>query len=186
MTALRQVKAGAAAAWKASAMATQEKAMGTGRRAILRAGLGAGLGVLLLPAPGRAEERVPVQVWRDPNCGCCHLWIAHMREAGFAVQDNLVRAVGPWRMTLGIPSDLLSCHAARVAGFALEGHVPALAVRRLLAERPAGVRGLAVPAMPVGSPGMEVPGMEPETYDVIAFGAGPHRVFMRFRGGVPA
>ncbi|WP_343896621.1 DUF411 domain-containing protein [Craurococcus roseus] len=85
---------------------------------------------------------------------------------------------------LGIPADLLSCHAAAVGGYAPEGHVPAPAVERLLAERPAGVRGLAVPGMPIGSPGMEVPGRPEDAYDVIAFSVdAPHRVFMRFRGG---
>lgn len=146
--------------------------------------LAACLGVPALPA--RAEARPLVQVWRDPNCGCCHLWMPHLVAAGFAVQDNQVRSVGAWRRMLGIPSDLLSCHAARVEGFAIEGHVPPLAIRRLLEERPAGVRGLAVPGMPIGSPGMEVPGAAPETYDVIAFGTGPHRPFMRFRGAEPA
>lgn len=156
--------------------------MTAGRRNLLLAGLG----VLAAPASVRAQSQTVVQVWRDPSCGCCHLWIPHLREAGFAVQDNVVRNVAAWRRMLGTPSDLLSCHAARVEGFALEGHVPPLAIRRLLAERPAGVRGLAVPGMPIGSPGMEVPGTPPEAYDVIAFGAGEHRVFMRFVGTEPA
>ena len=130
------------------------------------------------PAAGRR-----LQVWRDPNCGCCGAWVEHMRAAGFRVEDNLVPSAAPARRMLGIPADLLSCHAASVGGFALEGHVPAPAVLRLLAERPAGVRGLAVPAMPIGSPGMEVPGRPDDAYDVVAFSAdAPHRVFMRFRG----
>jgi hypothetical protein len=87
---------------------------------------------------------------------------------------------------LGIPSDLLSIHAATVDGYALEGHVPARAVLRLLAERPAGVPGLAVPAMPTGSPGIEVPGQPDDEYDGVAFdGSGGHRAYMRFRGGQP-
>lgn len=158
--------------------------MAIGRRSLVMAGLA--MPALAVPMAARAEARSLVQVWRDPNCGCCHLWIPHLQAAGFAVQDNPVRPLHGWRRMLGIPADLLSCHVARVEGFALEGHVPPLAIRRLLAERPAGVRGLAVPGMPVGSPGMEVPGVAPETYDVIAFGTGPHQVFMRFRGGEPA
>lgn len=152
-----------------------------GRRGVALGGL-----ALLLPAirPARAEAPL-VQAWRDPNCGCCHLWIAHLRGEGFAVEDNVVRSVAAWRRMLGTPADLLSCHAARIGGFALEGHVPAAALRRLLAERPAGLRGLAVPGMPVGAPGMEVPGAAAEEFDVIAFGAGPHRPWMRFRGEVP-
>ncbi len=143
----------------------------------------AAIAAAVLPgvAPAAAARRL--QVWRDPNCGCCGGWVEHMRAAGFQVEDNQVPSAAPARRMLGIPADLLSCHAAAVGGYALEGHVPASAVKRLLAERPAGVRGLAVPGMPLGSPGMEVPGQPDDTYDVIAFGDGaPHRVFMRFRG----
>lgn len=140
----------------------------------------------LVAAPLRARATAPVSVWRDPNCGCCTGWVAHLRAEGFPVQDQVVPSVAPVRRRLGTPADLLSCHAGQVEGFVLEGHVPAAAIRRLLAERPAGVRGLAVPAMPVGSPGMEVPGQVPDTYDVIAFGDGPHRPFMRFVGSRPA
>lgn len=125
-----------------------------------------------------------LRVWRDPNCSCCGAWVDHMRAAGFRVEDNLVASAAPARRMLGIPADLLSCHAAAVDGYALEGHVPASAVSRLLAERPAGVRGLAVPGMPLGSPGMEVPGRPPDSYDVIAFADNAaHTAFMRFRGG---
>lgn len=148
------------------------------------------LGALALAAAAHrasAQAALPtLTVWRDPSCGCCGAWVAHMRAAGFAVQDNLVASPAAARRALGIPADLLSCHAAEVGGYALEGHVPALAAKRLLAERPAGVRGLAVPAMPTGSPGMEIPGQPTETYDVIAFDSGEGRwAFMRFRGGKP-
>lgn len=144
-----------------------------------------GLALLASPRPAPAEPLPRVQVWRDPYCGCCGAWVEHMRAAGFPVEDNVVASVAAVRRMLGTPSDLLSCHAGLVGGFVLEGHVPALAVGRLLAERPAGVRGLAVPAMPIGSPGMEVPGEAPDTYEVIAFGDGAHRPFMVFRGGDP-
>ncbi|MBX9700683.1 MAG: DUF411 domain-containing protein [Acetobacteraceae bacterium] len=151
------------------------------RRPLIAASLAA-----LVAAPLRARAATPVSVWRDPNCGCCTGWVDHLRAEGFAVQDQVVPSVAPVRRRLGTPADLLSCHAGQVEGFVLEGHVPSAAIRRLLAERPAGVRGLAVPAMPVGSPGMEVPGQAPDTYDVIAFGDGPHRPFMRFVGSRPA
>ena len=138
---------------------------------------------MALPGAAPAAAR-RLQVWRDPGCGCCGCWVEHMRAAGFQVEDNLVASAAPARRMLGIPADLLSCHAAVVDGYALEGHVPAPAVKRLLAERPAGVRGLAVPGMPLGSPGMEVPGQPEDAYDVIAFADGAaHRAFMRFRGG---
>lgn len=95
----------------------------------------------------------------------------------------MVASPAPFRRMLGIPSGLLSCHAAAVDGYALEGHVPAEAVLRLLAERPAAVRGLAVPATPVGSPGMEMPGEPGDVYHVVAFGGSGERVnFMRFGG----
>ena len=141
--------------------------------------------VAAVALPGGAPLAVrQLRVWRDPNCGCCGGWVEHMRAAGFQVEDNQVASAAPARRMLGIPADLLSCHAAAVGGYALEGHVPASAVKRLLAERPAGIRGLAVPAMPLGSPGMEVPGQPEDAYDVIAFADGaPHRVFMRFQGG---
>ncbi|WP_229681654.1 DUF411 domain-containing protein [Neoroseomonas lacus] len=97
-----------------------------------------------------------------------------------------MRSVATARRMLGTPSDLLSCHMGLVRGYALEGHVPAAAVTRLLAERPAGISGLAVPGMPGGSLGMEVPGQVPDSYDVLAFDArGDRSVFMRFRGGTP-
>lgn len=159
---------------------------------VRRRGILAGLGAMVvgradLEAQAQAQERLPLlTVWRDPNCGCCSGWLAHMRAAGFQVLDNVVSSPAPARRMLGIPDDLLSCHAAQVGGFALEGHVPAAAVKRLLDERPAGVRGLAVPGMPIGSPGMEVAGQAPDTYDVIAFDRGKVRTtFMRFRGAEP-
>src|SRR4051794_29578091 len=85
----------------------------------------------LAPARLRAEPGSRVAVWRDPNCGCCSGWVAHLRAEGFAVDDQVVPALGPVRRQLGTPSDLLSCHAGQIEGFALEGHVPAAAIRRL-------------------------------------------------------
>jgi hypothetical protein len=146
--------------------------------------LAAAVAAMAAPAAAQPRRQRLLQVWRDPGCGCCGAWVEHMRAAGFDVEDHLVPSPAPARRRLGTPADLLSCHAAAVDGYALEGHVPAAAVRRLLAERPAGIRGLAVPGMPLGSPGMEVPGQPEEAYDVVAFADGaPHRVFMRFRGG---
>lgn len=145
-----------------------------------------GIAVAALAAPAFAQSRPSIEVWRDPNCGCCSGWVAHLRAEGFAVTDRVVRNVGAYRQMLGTPADLLSCHAARIAGFGIEGHVPAHAIRRLLTERPAGVAGLAVPAMPIGTPGMEVPGQPPETYDVIAWRRdGSHVPWIRMRGAEP-
>jgi len=144
------------------------------------------IGVAMVPLLARAEALPKLQVWRDAACGCCGAWVEHMRAAGFPVEDNVVASVASARRMLGTPADLISCHAGRVGGFVLEGHVPALAVKRLVASRPVTIRGLAVPAMPTGSPGMEVPGQAPDTYDVIAFDSNGGRMsFMRFRGGEP-
>lgn len=108
-----------------------------------------------------------VEVWKDPNCGCCKDWITHMQANGFAVTvhdtgNNAVRA------RLGLPQRLGSCHTALVAGYVLEGHVPAADVHRLLAQKPKAL-GLAVPGMPVGSPGMDGPeyGGRKDPYDVL-------------------
>lgn len=138
----------------------------------------------LAAAPALAQPRDRAEVWRDPHCGCCGGWVEHLRDEGFAVTDRVVSSVAPFRRMLGTPTDLLSCHAARIAGWlAIEGHVPALAIRRALAERVPGVVGLAVPAMPVGTPGMEVPGQQPEAYDVVAWRAdGSHFAWLRMRG----
>ena len=96
---------------------------------------------------------IPVAVWKDPNCGCCKDWIAHMEQHGFTVS---VREEGNTavRARLGMPQKLGSCHTAVVQGYVIEGHVPAADIQRLLKERPRAL-GLAVPGMPVGSPGMD-------------------------------
>jgi hypothetical protein len=96
-----------------------------------------------------------VEVWKDPNCGCCQLWVEHLQAHGFKVN---VRDVGNTaaRQRLGMPEKLGSCHTATVGGYVIEGHVPAADIRRLLKERPVAL-GLSVPGMPIGSPGMDGP-----------------------------
>ncbi|MBA2238471.1 MAG: DUF411 domain-containing protein [Lysobacter sp.] len=97
-----------------------------------------------------------VVVNKTASCGCCGVWVDHMREAGFEVQVNNVDNVNPIKERVGVPLGKGSCHTAEVGGYFIEGHVPAEDVKRLLAEKP-DARGLAVPGMPLGSPGMEVP-----------------------------
>lgn len=97
-----------------------------------------------------------VEVWKTPTCGCCADWVDHLRENGFTVKVNDVGDTGAFRAALGMPQDYGSCHSARVGGYAVEGHVPAEDIKKLLAERPDAV-GLTVPGMPLGSPGMEHP-----------------------------
>jgi hypothetical protein len=126
-----------------------------------------------------AADDAVITVHKDPTCGCCSGWVRHLQQAGFATNIVESRDLDPVKRRLGVPDDLAACHTAEVSGYVVEGHVPATAVKRLLAERPSAT-GLAVPGMPVGSPGME--GGEPETYDVVLFGPNGRRPYMRFRG----
>lgn len=119
------------------------------------------------PWPARGETR-QVTMYKSPTCGCCNEWAEHLRRNGFSVEAHDVADVAPVKAENGIPPQLASCHTAFVEGYVIEGHVPASDVRRLLAERPA-VAGLAVPGMPVGSPGMEGP--NPQRYEVLSFDA---------------
>jgi hypothetical protein len=128
-----------------------------------------------------ASAATTVTVTKDPNCGCCGAWVEHLKAEGFAVEVTETAAVNRVKAKLGVPSELASCHTAEVEGYVIEGHVPAAAVRRLLAEKPQAT-GLAVPGMPVGSPGMEVAGAPADTYDVVLFGTFGKRVFARFEG----
>lgn len=125
----------------------------TGVRVTRRLCLTALAGAAVSAAWARAPQKPSVEVWKDPNCGCCKDWVAHLQQSGFVVQ---VFETGNTRMRqqLGIAQSLGSCHTARVGGYAIEGHVPAKDILRLLREKPAAV-GLAVPGMPVGSPGMD-------------------------------
>ncbi|MSP49015.1 MAG: DUF411 domain-containing protein [Alphaproteobacteria bacterium] len=107
-----------------------------------------------------------VTVWRDPSCGCCEGWVKHMRGHGFRVRVVAAADLAPIKARHGIPDALQSCHTAAVDGYVLEGHVPAPAVIRLLTERPRA-KGLAVPGMPLSSPGMDA-GVD--HYDVVLFG----------------
>jgi hypothetical protein len=118
-----------------------------------------------------------VEVYKTPTCGCCSKWVEHLRADGFTVRVSDLEDLSALKKTSGIPARLQSCHTARIGAYVVEGHVPASDVRKLLSERP-GVAGIAVPGMPIGSPGMEVTGVKPQPFDVIAFDkAGQTRVF---------
>ncbi|HEX5866558.1 MAG TPA: DUF411 domain-containing protein [Beijerinckiaceae bacterium] len=139
------------------------------------------LGLVLAGATrARAADLPRMVVTKDPSCGCCRAWAEHVRAAGFPVEIVESASVARLKARLGVPQDLAGCHTAEVGGYVVEGHVPAAAIRRLLEERPAAT-GLAVPGMPVGSPGMEVEGSPPETYEVILFGPSGRRRFARYR-----
>ena len=117
--------------------------------------------------PAIASNATAVEVWKDPSCGCCQDWIDHMQANGFAVTTH-ERGNAAVRARLGLPQRLGSCHTALVGGYLLEGHVPAADVRKLLKEKPKAL-GLAVPGMPVGSPGMDGPAYNgrKDPYDVL-------------------
>ena len=118
------------------------------------------------PATPLQNAKLPlVVVHKNPTCGCCENWVAHMRQAGFAVQVRDEGNLDAIKQGLGVPVGKGSCHTAEVGGYMIEGHVPAEDVRRLLAEKP-DARGLVLPGMPIGSPGMEVPSGEVSPYIV--------------------
>ncbi|RJF97620.1 DUF411 domain-containing protein [Noviherbaspirillum saxi] len=145
------------------------------RRTLLQGALAA----LLMPAAAHAAPTV-IKVYKTPSCGCCHEWVAHLEQNGFTVKATDVPDTSPYRAKYGVPKELASCHTGVVAGYALEGHVPAEQVKRLLAERPKA-KGLAVPGMPVGSPGMEVEGNRKDAFDVVLIKAnGKHQVYRHY------
>ncbi|HEX8242296.1 MAG TPA: DUF411 domain-containing protein [Longimicrobium sp.] len=128
------------------------------------------------PAGGTAQSAAPAAatasgplavVYKSPTCGCCNAWVTHMRQSGFRVETHDTEAVDAVKDEAGVPQGARSCHTARIGGYAIEGHVPADVIQKLLREHPGDVAGLAVPGMVTGSPGMEGP--NPQHYDVIAF-----------------
>ncbi len=132
---------------------------------------------LLAMSPSFVHAASPmpaVDVYKSPACGCCGDWMKHLKASGFAdVKVHEVPDTAPWRARFGLPDKYGSCHTALVAGYVVEGHVPARDIKRLLAERPKAV-GLAVPGMPVGSPGMDGPEYKgvKDRYDVLLVDAG--------------
>ena len=108
------------------------------------------------PVAAQATDLPEVTVRKHPSCGCCSVWIEHLRDAGFPVQAQDVEDMATVKDAAGVPQAMASCHTAEVGGYFVEGHVPAADIARLLRERPAA-KGLAVPGMPLGSPGMEHP-----------------------------
>jgi hypothetical protein len=147
------------------------------RRCVLIAGAAS-----MLPFGTLAAAEPVITVHRDPNCGCCMGWVQHLQNAGFPTKVLENRNLDAVRTRFGVPDDLAACHMAEVSGYVVEGHVPVGALKRFLAEKP-NATGLAVPGMPVGSPGME--GGTPQPYEVVLFGATGRRLYMRFIGEKP-
>ena len=142
------------------------------------------LGGAALSAGGLAHAatgtRPQIEVWKSASCGCCHQWVDHLERNGFQVKVNDVAGPADYREKFGMPSAYGSCHTARVQGYVLEGHVPAREIHRLLKEKPQAL-GLAVPGMPVGSPGMEM-GDRKDAYDVMLVARdGSARVYQSYR-----
>ena len=119
-------------------------------------------------------------IYRSASCGCCTQWGFHIASAGFRIDDHVTEDMDDVKKERGVSSQHASCHTADVEGYVIEGHVPATAIQRLLRERP-NIRGLAVPGMPMGSPGMEVSGVEAEPFEVLAINDdGTTSVFARY------
>jgi hypothetical protein len=122
-----------------------------------------------------------LHIYRQHSGAACGRWSEHMRRAGFIIKTKVVEDLKLLRDRLRVPPDLAACHSAEVAGYAIEGHVPAEAVKRLLSEKP-NVTGLAVAGMPAGSPGVEC--LEEDQYDVVLFGPVTRKVYMKFAGAL--
>lgn len=136
------------------------------RRAWLVSAAGAAAALLTGRNARAAVDGPDILIYKSPTCGCCSLWVDHMAGAGFRTTVRDVQDVTSLKRELGVPAELASCHTALVAGYLLEGHVPADVALRFLAEKPKAL-GLAVAGMPMGSPGMEGPRQEP--YEVVLF-----------------
>ena len=129
-----------------------------------------------------AAEPVHIAVTKGTGCECCEKWAKHLTANGYSVSVTETDDLEAVKTKLAIPEDLRTCHTGQTGDYLLEGHVPAVAVAYLLREKPEGMIGLAVPGMPVGSPGMEVKGAKPDEYSVILFGPAGRRVWGKFRG----
>jgi hypothetical protein len=147
------------------------------RRELLARGAAATVAAIFLPGSLRAAAGTAMVVYKDPNCGCCTSWVQLMRGAGFDISVRDTADMAPIKRRYQVGPALASCHTALVGGYVVEGHVPADLIKRMLAEKPK-VLGLAVPGMPVGSPGME--GSPKEAYNVLTFdAAGKTTVYAR-------
>ena len=143
------------------------------------------LGAVVFPSMAVAQlaNKAVITIYKDPSCSCCGNWARYMQTGGFATVVKETTDVAALKSRLGVPDDLASCHTAVIAGYAIEGHVPAAAIRRLLAEQPSAT-GLAVPGMPGGAPGMGASGIDASlgAYEVVLFGPATRSTYMRFVG----
>lgn len=136
------------------------------RRTLLSGVLASGAVAIPLATQSAPAKAVTATVYLSPTCGCCKDWVSHLRSAGFAVEIVEVADINRRKTAIGVPMNLWSCHTALIGGYFIEGHVRADDIDRLMREKPAAA-GLAVPGMPVGSPGMEMPGVAADRYDTL-------------------
>jgi hypothetical protein len=130
------------------------------------------------PSTNATPKKPTITVYKDPSCGCCKNWIEHLIKHGYRVDAKDTPAMADIKRTLGVPEALTACHTAVVNGYLIEGHVPAADIAKLLEEKPK-VAGLAVPGMPMGSPGMEGP--RRQHYQVLSFDkSGKTKVFASY------
>ncbi len=151
-------------------------------RTVTAAGVASTPAALAASSATTVDPDLPrMKVYKSPSCGCCGDWIDHLREHGFDVEVVDTNDMATVKVALGVPPEMGSCHTAEIGDLVVEGHVPADDIKAFLAD-PGEARGLAVPGMPVGSPGMEVEGMAADPYDVVAFSAdGSTSVFRSYR-----
>ena len=138
------------------------------RDAVIRLGAVAGA-ALLLPRALAARAKVAIVVYKDPSCGCCSKWVEHLQANGFMASVKETTDIEPIKEKYQVRTELRSCHTAVVGGYAIEGHVPAADIKRLLAAKPKGIVGLTIPGMPPSAPGMD--GKPFVAYTVLTFDA---------------
>ena len=139
------------------------------RRTIMMQVAGVAGASLLATRGSSAQAKLPLTVFKDKNCGCCHLWVEHMTANGFAASVTDSTNMPAVRTKYKVPPALQSCHTAIAGNYVIEGHVPAADVKRLLAQKPAGIVGLTIPGMPQSAPGMDIKPFQP--YTVLTFDA---------------
>ena len=141
---------------------------------------GRSLALAILAAGSLIAAPLEMTVFKTKTCGCCGKWVEHIRSSGFKITVNEVPSTAEHRQKYGVPEKLQSCHTAIVNGYSIEGHVPATEIQRLLKEKPKA-KGLAVPGMPMGSPGME--GSRRDAYAVVRFDEdGSSSVYQKYPG----
>ena len=129
-----------------------------------------------------AQSDLLIKVFKDPSCGCCTAWVDRLKAAGFKTEVDETQDMAAIKTKYGVPDDHTSCHTGIIAGYAIEGHVPPAEIKRLMQEKPKAL-GIAVPGMPVNSPGMEIPGQPDEPYTVWLFAKNGERTPFAKHGG---